>query len=159
MNDKRPWSWGEDGKLTLQVEGKGPQKFTVIPGDPRRVARLERELKRAHEIAGILRDGVSNFREGKAEYGDAVRRLNKLLDEWDRATMILFQIAIRIGEFIKEPEFKACFEISDIDALMEIAVEIIDRLTEAAVKAATAPQAVEPPPAREQKPEDAEAKR
>lgn len=146
MDDKRPWSWSEDDRLTLMVQGGGAQTYTLIAAEPKRVIAFERRLVAAQEITETLHAAYQAFREGRAEYGDAVRRLEKLTSEWTKATEKQFAVAIGICDFFKERGMREVFHPStDANALSLICREAIDRLVESAGRA-LAPRPPTPPP-------------
>lgn len=152
-----PWSWSEDQRLTLRLSGGETRTFSLIATDPKKVMAFSRRLARAQGITKTLHDATGAFAEGRAEYGDAVRRLKKLHEEWQKASAEQYEVALDVCSFFREPGMRECFDFEDVNALTAIACEVVDRLGQAAANAMVRPAAAPPPTPPPQPPAEPEA--
>ena len=134
MQDEKPWKWGEAGKVMV-ITKDGPRELTLVATDTKRVAHFDRQLAIANGVTQTLFKAKQAFESGQAEYTSAVRRLKKLLDEWDKASDELYEVALGVSQFFMEKGLEEIFGRNDVEALAVFAGEAIDKLAEAAIAA------------------------
>lgn len=145
MDDKKPWIWGEGDRLTLVLKGAPPLNLSLVPCDPSRVLAFEERLQLAHSVTLTLRDAHRAYRTGRTGYVNAARRLNRLMTEWDKASREEFAVAVEVFRFFREQVDPSQFSTRDLNCIVEIAKESVDRLMAAAVpKPPPAPPTSEP---------------
>lgn len=146
---------------------KGPAEFDLIPTDVKRVRLFRQKLSKAVEVVKVLESAKEAFEEGRAEYSNAARRLNKLLEEGGKADFELFATACSISQFFRpdglQEAFGEAFAFEDLDQVTQIANEATEKLLEAGqpkAKVEIPPSPLKDPtskPAPEDEPEKLEA--